>query len=182
MEALGAQRTEALAQLSGRAANLQAMTVDESTVDVVLVPLKGHAAKRWEMLGAPGHGQFSNHSNERRGTSPGDALQLPLHSDSFHCRAGARRQLLKVADGGPSRDSLVTVRARSRWAGRPAAGRFRASMSRIKIQSPPGGCWCRPARQAGVMPQRSSPVGEGWPDRPPYVVPYIGEEDQHLSR
>ena len=51
MEALGAQRTEALAQLSGRVANLQAMTVDESTVDVVLVPLEGHAAKRWEMLG-----------------------------------------------------------------------------------------------------------------------------------
>jgi hypothetical protein len=51
MEALGAQRTEALAQLSGRVANLQAVTVDESTVDVVLAPLKGHAAKRWEMLG-----------------------------------------------------------------------------------------------------------------------------------
>jgi hypothetical protein len=50
-EALGAQRTEALAQLSGRVANLQAMTVDESTVDVVLVPLKGQAAKKWEMLG-----------------------------------------------------------------------------------------------------------------------------------
>jgi len=51
MEALGAQRTETLAQLSGRVASLQAMTVDESTMDVVLVPLKGQAAKRWEMLG-----------------------------------------------------------------------------------------------------------------------------------
>ena len=29
--------------------------------------------------GAPGHGQFSNDSNERRGTSPGDARQLPSH-------------------------------------------------------------------------------------------------------
>jgi hypothetical protein len=70
--------------------------------------------------GAPGHEQFSNDSNERRGTSPGDALQLPLHSDSSHCTARARRQLLKVAVGDPSRDSLVTVRARSRWAGEPA--------------------------------------------------------------
>jgi hypothetical protein len=50
-EALGAQRTKALAQLSGRVANIQAMTVDESTVDVVLVRLKGQAAKKWEMLG-----------------------------------------------------------------------------------------------------------------------------------
>ena len=23
-------------------------------------------------------------------------------------------------------------------------------MSRIKIQGPPGGCWCHPARQAGI--------------------------------
>jgi hypothetical protein len=45
-EALGAKRTEALAQIAGRVASLQAMTVDQSTVDVVLVPLKGHAAKR----------------------------------------------------------------------------------------------------------------------------------------
>ena len=30
-----------------------------------------------------------------------------------------------------------------------ADGRFPASMSRIKIQGPPGGCWCRPARKAG---------------------------------
>jgi len=50
-EALGAQRTEALAQLSGRVTNLQAMAVDQSTLDVVLVPLKGQAAKKWEMLG-----------------------------------------------------------------------------------------------------------------------------------
>jgi hypothetical protein len=50
MEALGTQRTQALAQLSGRVANLRAMTVNESTMDVVLMPLKGHAAKRWEML------------------------------------------------------------------------------------------------------------------------------------
>ena len=112
--------------------------------------------------GAPGHGQFSNHSNERRGTSPGDALQLPLHSDSAHCTARARRQLLKVAGGGPSRDSLLTVRARSRWAGRPAAGRFQASMSHIKIQSPLGGCWCRPARQAGVMRGWITAASLGW--------------------
>lgn len=54
-EALGAKRTEALAQIAGRVASLQAMTVDQSTVDVVLVPLKGHAAKRWETLGLQRH-------------------------------------------------------------------------------------------------------------------------------
>jgi hypothetical protein len=99
--------------------------------------------------GTPGHEQFSNDSNERRGTSPGDALQLPSHSESSHCTARAGRQLLMAAVGRAVPDSLVTVRARSRWAGRPAAGRFQASMSRIKIQDPPGSCWCRPARQAG---------------------------------
>lgn len=52
MEALGARRTEALTQLSGRVANLRAMTVNESTMDVMLMPLKGHAAKSWEMLGS----------------------------------------------------------------------------------------------------------------------------------
>jgi hypothetical protein len=29
------------------------MTVDKNTLDVVLVPLKSHAAKRWEKLGLP---------------------------------------------------------------------------------------------------------------------------------
>ena len=114
------------------------------------------------MRTSPGHRQFSNGLNERRGTSPGDALQLPLHSDSAHCTVRARRQLLKVAGGRPSRDSLLTVRARSRWAGRPAAGRFQASMRRIKIQSPPGGCWCRPARQAGVMRGWITAASLGW--------------------
>ena len=51
MEALGTLRSEALAQLAGQVASLQAMTIHESTADVVLVPLKGQAAKRWEMLG-----------------------------------------------------------------------------------------------------------------------------------
>ena len=41
--------------------------------------------------------------------------------ESSHCTARARWQLLKAAVGGPSRDSLVTVRARSRRGGRPAA-------------------------------------------------------------
>ena len=54
-ETLGAKRTAALAQLADRVAGLRAMTVDESTVDVVLVPLKGHAIKRWEMLGLQRH-------------------------------------------------------------------------------------------------------------------------------
>ena len=112
--------------------------------------------------GAPGHGHFSDHSNERRGTSPGDALQLPLHSESSHRTASARRQLRKIAVGRPSRDSLLTVRARSPWAGRPAAGRFQASMRRIKIQSPPGGCWCRLARQAGVMRGWITATSLGW--------------------
>jgi hypothetical protein len=55
-------------------------------------------------------------------------------SECTHCTARARRQLLKAAADGPPQDSLVTVRARSRWAGRPAAGRYQASMGRIKIQ------------------------------------------------
>ena len=80
--------------------------------------------------------------------SLGDALRLPLHCESSHCTARGRLQLLKVAVGRPFRDSLVLVRARSHWVGRPAAGRFQAAMSRIKIQGPPGGCWCRLARQA----------------------------------
>ena len=73
--------------------------------------------------GAPGHKQFSNDSNEWRGTSPGDALQpplqrkLPLHSEN------PGRQLMKGAVGGPSWDNLVTVRARSRWVDRPASRR-----------------------------------------------------------
>ena len=58
--------------------------------------------------------------------------------------------MVKVADGGPSRDSLVTVRARSRWVGRPAAGQFQASMSRITIQGPPGG-WCHPDFTLGAV-------------------------------
>lgn len=52
IEALGERRAGSLAQLSGRVASLQAMTVDESTTDVVLVPLKGRAVKRWEILGS----------------------------------------------------------------------------------------------------------------------------------
>ena len=46
--------------------------------------------------------------------------------------------MLKAAVGGPSRDSLFTVRARARRVGRPAAGQFQASMSRIKN---PGSAW-----------------------------------------
>ena len=42
--------------------------------------------------------------------------------------------MLKVAAGGLCRDSLVTVRARSRRVGRPAAGQLQASMSRTKIR------------------------------------------------
>lgn len=51
VEALGAPRTDAIAQLVGRVASLEAMTVDASTVDVVLLPLKDRAAKRWEKRG-----------------------------------------------------------------------------------------------------------------------------------
>jgi hypothetical protein len=40
---------------------------------------------------------------------------------------------VKAAAGGPTGNSLVTARARSRWAGRPAAQAVPASMSRIKI-------------------------------------------------
>ena len=73
------------------------------------------------------------------------ARPLPSRTESSHCTARARRQLLKAAAGRPSQDNLVNARTRSRPAGRPAAGRFRASTSRIKIPGPPGGGWCRPA-------------------------------------
>lgn len=49
IEALGAQRVVALAQLSRRVASLQAMTVDERTTDVILVPLKGWSAAKWRL-------------------------------------------------------------------------------------------------------------------------------------
>jgi len=77
--------------------------------------------------GAPGHGQLSNESNERRRTSPKDARQLPshrrhpLHSKSLAATEGSRRRA--------ARHSLVAARARSRWARRPAAEAIAASMS-----------------------------------------------------
>jgi hypothetical protein len=55
--------------------------------------------------------------------------------------ARAPRQLLKVA----ARRSIPGQSGHC-----PGAGRSQASMSRIKIQGPPGGCWRRPARKAGV--------------------------------
>ena len=54
--------------------------------------------------GAPGHGQFSNGSDERRGPSPGDALQLPFFisrcSEGSDCTARARAA---VAEGSRRR-------------------------------------------------------------------------------
>lgn len=38
---------------------------------------------------------------------------------------------MEVAAGGPSRNSRVTARTRSRWAGRPAAGRSQATTARM---------------------------------------------------
>jgi hypothetical protein len=49
-DALGAQRTELLGQLVGQVAQFRAMTVDASTMDVVLLPLKGRAARDWQRL------------------------------------------------------------------------------------------------------------------------------------
>ena len=73
------------------------------------------------------------------GVDRGRETRFSSHcGESSHCTARARWQLLRAAVGGPSRDSLVTVRARSRWVGRPAAGQFQASMSGIKI---PGSAW-----------------------------------------
>jgi len=50
-EALGVERTKALADLTVRVADLQAMTADAGTTDVLLVPLEGRAARRWQELG-----------------------------------------------------------------------------------------------------------------------------------
>ena len=50
--------------------------------------------------GAPGHGQLSNESNERCGTSPEDARQLPSHrKHPLHSKSLA--ELLKAAADGP---------------------------------------------------------------------------------
>jgi hypothetical protein len=77
--------------------------------------------------GAPGHGQLSNESNERRRTSPEDARRSH-RTEGTHCTSkslaaieGSRRRA--------ARDSLVAARARSRWARRPAAEAIAASMS-----------------------------------------------------
>lgn len=49
-ETLGLQRSEALEELAGRVSRLLAMTADVGTMDVVLLPLRGRAAKEWEAL------------------------------------------------------------------------------------------------------------------------------------
>ena len=74
-----------------------------------------------------------NNSSERRGTNPEDAVQLPsqrmhpLHGQSPAAATEGSRQ--RAASG-----QSVTVRARSRWAGRLAAGRYQVSMGRIKLK------------------------------------------------
>ena len=81
--------------------------------------------------GAPGHGQFFERieraawNESWRRSSAAVAAEAPI------AKPEPGRQLWKVAAGGPSRNSRVTVRARSRWAGRPAAGRSRATAARI---------------------------------------------------
>src|SRR6516225_16053 len=71
--------------------------------------------------GAPGHEKFSNDSNERRGTSRKRRSSAPMAAKAPMAQPEPGRQLLKVAVGGPSWDSLVTARTRSPRAGRPAA-------------------------------------------------------------
>jgi hypothetical protein len=113
------------------------------SVDEAVVMVRRRSTIRFRN-GAPGQGQFSNYSTG--GVERARETLFSSHcSDSSHCTARTRRQVLKAAVGGRSRDSLVTVQA---GAGRPAAGRFQASMSRIKIQDSPGGCLCHRARQA----------------------------------
>ena len=100
--------------------------------------------------GAPGHGQFSNDSDERRGPSPGDALQLPLrrklplHSESpVAVTEGSRRRAVPGQSGQCPGEVTLD---------RSSSGRaVQASMSGIKILGPPGGCWCHPARRSGGL-------------------------------
>lgn len=49
-DALGAQRTAALAELASRVAALRRMSEDAGTNDVMLTPLTGRAAQKWERL------------------------------------------------------------------------------------------------------------------------------------
>ena len=99
--------------------------------------------------GAPGQGYFFERIERAVWTESWRRSSAPIAAKAPIAQREPGRQLLKAAAGGLSRDSLAIARVRSRWVGRPAAGRFQASMSRINIQDPPGGCRCHPARQAG---------------------------------
>ncbi|WP_329433214.1 hypothetical protein OG564_10795 [Streptomyces sp. NBC_01280] len=49
-DALGAQRTAALMELAGRVTALRRMSDDAGTIEVMLIPLTGRAAQKWERL------------------------------------------------------------------------------------------------------------------------------------
>ncbi|MFJ5786563.1 hypothetical protein [Streptomyces hydrogenans] len=51
--ALGGERAAALTALAGRVAELRDMSEDAATTDVLLVPLDGRAAQRWERMAQP---------------------------------------------------------------------------------------------------------------------------------
>ncbi len=51
--ALGGERAAALTALAGRVAELRDMSEDAATTDVLLVPLDGRAARRWERMAQP---------------------------------------------------------------------------------------------------------------------------------
>ena len=90
-------------------------------------------------------------------TSGVERVRETLFSSHFgsHCSEGSHgtgHRPAAATEGSRRRavpDSLVTVPGELTLDRSFCGRRFQASMSRIKIQSPPGGWWCHPARQAG---------------------------------
>ena len=112
--------------------------------------------------GAPGHGQFSNDSNERRGTSPGDARQLPshrklrLHSQgSAAVTEGSRRR----AVSGPPGHCPGEVKL-----GRPSSGRTVPGPG--EPHQDPGSAWRLPVSSGsavrGETSARITVASPGW--------------------
>ena len=89
--------------------------------------------------GAPGHGQFFERIERTAWNESGRRSSAPI---------AANAPIAQPEPGGSYRRQPPS--GGHAGAGRPSAGRPQASMSRIKIHGPPGGCRCRPARQAGV--------------------------------
>ena len=93
------------------------------SVDGAVVMVRRRSTVRFRN-GAPGHGQFFEQLDRAAWNGFRRRSSAPIAVKALIAQQEPGRQLRWQPPGGPSRDSLVTVRGRSRWAGRPAAGRF----------------------------------------------------------